>query len=72
MPNLPTLEVEDAVTWGRLMDAFHGSPEEYKDWLRQAVRNEVQARELAALQAAAQKEQQDRSAEFEGFLDGAS
>lgn len=71
MPNLPTLSVTNTDTWDRLMAAFNESATDYKTWLREAVRAEVESRELQALQEAAQSTLQARRAELSGFLDDA-
>lgn len=72
MPNLPTLFVPAGATFDRLMAAFHGSPDEYKEWLREAVRLEMERRELAAIDEQSRLAQRARREELADFLDSAT
>jgi hypothetical protein len=72
MPSLPTLNIADQVKWDRVFAAFNGSPTEYKAWLREAVRAEVERREVSAISASADAQYQAKAAELAGYLDSAT
>lgn len=48
MPTTPGLTIPTGPAWDRVFAAFHGSAEEYKTWLRQALTSEVLRRERQA------------------------
>lgn len=49
MPALPTMTISDQVAWDRVFGVFHGSAAEYRTWLLNALRDEVQSREADAI-----------------------
>jgi hypothetical protein len=54
------------------MAAFHNDPVEYKTWLKVALQAEVESREVAAVQAAAQAQANTKLTELKGLLDSST
>lgn len=67
MPTTPGVKIDDLVTWDRVMAAFK-TVEEFQKWQRQALRDEVISRELAALTETQQAARSARIDEIKGLL----
>lgn len=72
MPTLPTLTVTDQTLYQRLVAAFHSDPAEYKAWLKNALRDEVQRREAQAIIDQANANVANNQAQLQAIMDGAS
>lgn len=74
MPNLPTFDITDAVTLKRVMDAFDMDPnltpqQEFKQWLKRALIEEVQRREAVKVTIAAGQQIEQARQESSALLD---
>jgi hypothetical protein len=62
---LPTFTIQDDAKANRILTAFHNDATEYRDWLKQALLQEVTRRESTVLQQQIQQLRQELS-EFLG------
>lgn len=65
MPTLPTLTINNADAWNRLLAAFNSDPVAYKTWLRSALASYV-------LDFEVNQQVESRRTELTGVMDGAS
>lgn len=72
MPALPTLNIANQTTYNRLVAAFNSNPEEYKAWLKQALRDEVISRETRVILSAAEAQANARMEELKNITDNAT
>lgn len=72
MPTLPTITINDTTIWNRVYNAFNGDPANYRQWLIQVIKAEVERRECQAIRDQAELDEANTCTDIRTLLGGLS